>query len=98
MKLVNKLNYEVINFPVSKRDYFKIEVLNKICINIFCYENKIVYPVYLSDQKFDDSMDLLLLSNNFISHYVYIKDLKLKLKIKNTSVGVVYNVLVVKKF
>ena len=41
---------------------------------MFCYENKVVYLVYLSDQKFDDSMGLLLISNNFTSHYVYIKD------------------------
>ena len=41
---------------------------------MFCYENKVVYPVYLSDQKFDDCLDLLLTSNNFTSHYVYIKD------------------------
>ena len=33
-----------------------------------------VYPVYLSNQCFNDSMDLLLISNNFVSHYVYIKD------------------------
>ena len=32
------------------------------------------YPVYLSNQCFNDSMDLLLISNNFVSHYVYIKD------------------------
>ena len=38
----------------------------------FNYENKTTYPVYLSDQ--DDSMDLLLISNGFVSHYVYIKD------------------------
>ena len=73
-KLVNKLNHEGINFPVSKKYYFQIKVLNKICINVFCYENKIVYPAYLSDQKFDDSMDLLLISNKLVSHYVYIKD------------------------
>ena len=47
---------------------------NKTCINVFCYENKIVYPVYLSDQKFDDSMDLLLISDNFRPHYMYIKN------------------------
>ena len=41
---------------------------------MFCYENKMVYPVYLSNQKFNNSMDLLLISNKFISHYVYIKD------------------------
>ena len=68
-----KLNYEGINFPVPKKDYYKIEVRNKICINVFCYENKVVYPVYLSDQKFSDSMDLLLISDKFKSHYVYIK-------------------------
>ena len=48
------MNYENINFPVSKKDYGRIELLNKICINVFPYENKVVYPVYLSDQKYDD--------------------------------------------
>ena len=33
-----------------------------------------VFPVYISDQKFEDSMDLLLLIDNDKSHYVYIKD------------------------
>ena len=23
---------------------------NKICIHVFCYENYLVYPVYISDQ------------------------------------------------
>ena len=32
------------------------------------------YPVYLSDQTFNDNMDLLLISNEFKSHYVYIKN------------------------
>ena len=48
--------------------------MNKINVNVFCYENKVVYPVYLSDQTFDDCLDLLLISNNFTSHYVYIKN------------------------
>ena len=39
---------------------------------MFCYENKTNYPVYLSDQN--DSMDLLLILNGSVSHYVYIKD------------------------
>ena len=41
---------------------------------MFCYENKTTYPVYLSDQRFSDSIDLLLISDEFVSHYVYIKD------------------------
>ena len=71
-KLADKLDCEGIYFPISKKDYSKIELQNKIGINVFCYENKVVYPVYLSGQS--DCMDLLLISNNFVSHYVYIKD------------------------
>ena len=32
------------------------------------------YPVYVSDQKCGDSMDLLLISDENKSHYVHIKD------------------------
>ena len=55
-ELASKHNYEGINFPVSKKDYCKGEVLNKLCVNVFCYKNKIVYPFYLSSQKFDDNI------------------------------------------
>ena len=48
--------------------------MNKTRINVFCNENKIIYSIYLSNQKFDDCLDLLLISNNFVSHYVYIKN------------------------
>ena len=41
---------------------------------MFCYENKVVYPVYISNKEFNDCLDLLLISNDFVSHYVYIKD------------------------
>ena len=60
----------VFNFPVSKKDYGKIE----ICVNVFCYENKVAYPLYLSNQCFNDVLDLLLISNGFTNHYVFIKD------------------------
>ena len=43
-ELVSKLNSEGVNFPVSKQDYFKTEVQNNTHINVFCYENKVVYP------------------------------------------------------
>ena len=41
---------------------------------MFCYDSKLTYPVYLSDQKFRDCMDLLLISGECKSHYVHIKD------------------------
>ena len=72
--MINDLDYEGIKFPVSKKDYCKIERQNNICINVFCYENGLTYPVYLSDQKFGDSMALLLISDKNKSHYVYIND------------------------
>ena len=92
------LNYDGIEFPVSKKDYFKISVMNKLNNNLFSYEDKIIYPSYLSDQSFNDVLDLLLINN----HYVLIKDFnrlmfnKKNVKIKNSFVKVVYNVLVVK--
>ena len=71
--MVNDFDYEGIKFPVSKRDYSKIEQKNNICISVFCYENNLVYPVYVSDQKFKDYMDLLLITDKNKLHYVYIK-------------------------
>ena len=59
---------------MNKQDFNKIEVKNNICINVFGYENRLVFPIYVSDQKFEDSMDLLLLIDNDKSHYVYVKD------------------------
>ena len=45
-------------------------MMNKININVFCYENKVIFPIYLSDQKLDNVLDLLLINN----HYVLIKN------------------------
>ena len=41
---------------------------------MFCCENELVFPIYVSDQKFKGSLDLLLLIDDDKSHYVYIKD------------------------
>ena len=73
-KIAEKLDYDGIEFPVQEKDFSKIEVKNNICINVFGYENGLVFPIYVSDQKFEDSMDLLVLNDDDKSHYVYIKD------------------------
>ena len=67
------LNYDGIKIPVEEKDFKKIEVQNNICISVFCYENEMVFPIYIFDKKFG-SMDLLLLIDDNKSHYVYIKD------------------------
>ena len=102
-KMVSELDYGGIRFPVSKKDYCKIEKQNNIRIIVFCYENKLTYPVYLSNRKFSDCMDLLLILSGNKSHYVYFRDLNKFIfnKTKNRNifyVNVVYSVLVVKKF
>ena len=71
--MINDLNYEGIKFTVSTKDYCIIERQNIICINVFCYENGLSYPVCLSDQEFDNCVDLLLIIDKDKSHYVYIK-------------------------
>ena len=73
-KMINDLDLEGIKFSVSKEEIAKTERQNNICINVFCYQYGLTYPVYLSDQKFGNSMDLLPISNENKSHYVYIKD------------------------
>ena len=73
-RTTSNLNYEGIEFPVQEKDFKKIEVQNNICINVFGYENELVYPIFISKQTFEDSIDLLLLIENGKSHYVYIKD------------------------
>ena len=83
---------------MQEKDFNKIKVKNTICINVFGYENGLVFPICVSYQKFDDSMDLLLLIDDDKSHYVYIKDFDRFMfhKTKNGFVEVVYSVLVVK--
>ena len=59
---------------MQEKDFSKIETQNNICINVFGYENELVFLIFISEQKFEDSMDLLLLFEDDKSHCVYIKD------------------------
>ena len=73
-KIAEKLGYDEIEFPLKEKDFNKIEVKNNVYINVFGNENKLVFPTYVSNQIFEDSIDLLLLIDDNKSHYVYIKD------------------------
>ena len=73
-ELGNDLNYDRVGFPVQEKDFSKIETKNNICINVFCHENKLTFPIYVSCQKFENSIDLLVTIDGDKSHYVYIKD------------------------
>ena len=70
----------------------------------FGYENDLVYPFHISDQKFKDFMDFLLITDKNNSHYNYIKDFnrfiynKTNIRTKNTFANIFYNILVMKKY
>ena len=69
---------------------------------MFGYESGLIFPIYISDQKFEGSMDLLLLIddvNRIKCTSKVLTDLsftKQKIKTKNGFVDVVYSFLVAK--
>ena len=71
---VGKLDYSNIEFPVSVKHYNKIEKQNSININVFGYEDRQPYPIYVSKEKYEDHMELLLVTKDENKHYVLIKD------------------------
>ena len=99
-EFVNDLDYAGIGFPVDKAGFSRIQTNNNISINVYCYENKLTFPIYISDQEFENSMELLLLTDENKSHQVYNKDFDRFMfqKAKNTFAKVVYNALVAKMF
>ena len=60
----------VLIFIFLKKDYKKIDKKDNICINVFCYENDLVYAVHISKQKLDDYVNLLTVMK--ISHLISI--------------------------
>ena len=71
---IKELNYSNITFPVTVKQYNKIEKQNNININVFGYEDKQPYPIYISKENNKDHMNLLLITENENKHYVLIKD------------------------
>ena len=63
-----------LSFHCEKKISTRFKQKNSICINLYCYKSKLAFPIYISDQKFENSMDLLLVTDENRSHYVYIKD------------------------
>ena len=71
---IEKLDYTNIVFPVSQKQYNKIEKQNSIRINVFAYENEQLYPIHISKETFKDQMNLLFITKDEKKHYILIKD------------------------
>ena len=63
-----------LNFLFQKKIIVELKDKTTFALMYFVMKNGLTYPVYVSDQKFHNSMDLLLILNENKSHYVYIKD------------------------
>ena len=90
MKALNFLSFKKILARLKRRITFALM-------------RYLVYPVYISKEKFENRMDLLLITDENKPHYVYIKDFnrfmcnKTKNKNKKHFASIVYSVLVVKE-
>ena len=73
-KMINELNFDGINFPLSQKHYNKVEKQNSIRINVFDNENGQPFPIHISKETFEDQMNLLLITKDEKKHYVLIKD------------------------
>ena len=73
-KMVNELNYDRIDFPLSQKHYNKVEKQNNIRVNVFGYEKGQPFPIHISKETFEDQMNLLLITEDEKKHYILIKD------------------------
>ena len=102
-KIASTLDYRGINFPMKAGDYEIVEERFNINVNVFGYENK-VFPLYVSKKSNEQVLNVLLISNEEKSHYVFIKDFnrlmysKTEHKEKNTFVCHVYKILQLRKY
>ena len=72
--MINELNFDGIDFPLSQKHYNKVEKQNSIRINVFGYEDGQPFPIHISKETFEDQMNLLLITKDEKKHYVLIKD------------------------
>ena len=90
---------------MKTHDYELVEERFEINVNIFCYENKI-YSIYISNNYNSQVLNVLLITSEEKSHYVFIKDFdrlmyskaKTNNQHKKLSVWLVYKILLLKKY
>ena len=58
---------------METKDYNRIETQNDIRVNVFGYENKKAFPLYVSKERYNMELNLLI-ENDGVKHYVLIKD------------------------
>lgn len=86
----DELDFGGIEFPVTIDKIGKFEKQNNISINVIGFENKVLFPIYVTKERFDIHVDLLLYSEGNARHYCLIKDLKKLLYSQNRKKARMY--------
>ena len=101
LQILNFLSLKNIIVRLNKKVAFAlIYIVYCYCCLLYIVKCDLVYPVYVSDEKFEKHMDLLLITDECKSCCIYIKDFKkfmcnkTKIRIKK---HIIFNALVVKK-
>ena len=63
--MANNLDYKNITFPVSKKDYKKIEQNTNISINVFYHENNLVHPAHITKLMDNENKAYWICIKNF---------------------------------
>ena len=99
------MDFEDIKCSVKVKDIHKIEKKNSISINIFGYENKKIYPIYISKSCYEDKhVDILLIGEKDKNLHVLMKDFNTFMYVYTLHCGksffdvVIYNLSVQKKY
>ena len=73
------MNYSGIDFPMKTTDYELVENRFEMNVNAFDYENKVSF-LYISNRSNTQVLDVLLITNEGKSCYVFINVFKSKNK------------------
>lgn len=74
-KYVNELNLDGIEFSMKVSQIANFERQNTaIRVNVFGYEQKELFPVYITKEKKENHVNLLLIANNETRHYFLIRN------------------------
>ena len=73
------MNYSGIDFPMKTSDYELVENRFEMNVNAFDYENKVSF-LYISNRSNTQVLDVLLITNEGKSCYVFITVFKSKNK------------------
>ncbi|XP_020915114.2 zinc finger imprinted 3, partial [Exaiptasia diaphana] len=71
----NEVSCVGIEFPVTVAKIPKFEKQNGIAVNVFGFEDGTLFPVYITEHRFETHVNLLLYSQGLQSHYCLIRNL-----------------------